>query len=71
MEGLVDLCSTHLMVLLEHSHDVIVETGLKNCSEQVHGNLRIGVAAQTITHTHRSVSLAHKQTGTKQNQAQL
>ena len=57
--------STHtvtsdLVVLLEHSHDVIVEAGLKHRPQQVHGNLRISVTtnthaqarARTHTHTH-------------------
>ena len=60
--------STHLMVLLEHSHDVSIETGLKNCSEQVHGNLGISVTTRTHTHSEQSVCLVHKLNQLDQNQ---
>lgn len=36
-----------LLIFTEHGHDVLVEAGLEHGAQQVHGHLRIRVAAQT------------------------
>lgn len=39
--------NSDLLILHEHRHDVIVETGLKDRPQQVHGHMRIRVTVYT------------------------
>lgn len=50
--------TSDLVIFPEHSHDVIIEAGLKHRPQQVHGHLRISVAAHRYTHVNQLINLS-------------